>query len=271
MSTQTELLPCPFCGGEPSVGARMDEDLSTHNIVEWKSVRCSNCEIEFEIPDGYDGGTAIEQWNTRAPAQGRQEPDANVEADSIYPDPFASVYSEEESDANGYAAGQREAFVCGAEWARSVAAQCAPQPSGDAAREMRLTAKELRATPGGGCDIIRQAIMWEAKAAELESASGSAVSCAAREALEEAVSWLETIKADTDYPFDGDFTPPEERLIPRLQKVLATLPAAGGEASKREAEISEDELARQWRCKWAAKHISFEDFKAIRASLRKDG
>jgi hypothetical protein len=69
----------------------------------------------------------------RGPAQGRQEPDANVEADSIYPDPFASVYSEEESDANGYAAGQREAFVCGAEWARSVAAQCAPQPSGEPA------------------------------------------------------------------------------------------------------------------------------------------
>lgn len=60
-----ELKPCPFCGGEASASSRMDEDLSTHNQVEWKNVGCDNCEVYFEIPDGYDCGTAGEQWNTR--------------------------------------------------------------------------------------------------------------------------------------------------------------------------------------------------------------
>jgi hypothetical protein len=44
----------------------MDEDLSTHNVVEWKVVRCPTCDVvAFEIPDGYDCGTAEEQWNRR--------------------------------------------------------------------------------------------------------------------------------------------------------------------------------------------------------------
>ena len=60
-----ELKPCPFCGGEASASSRMDEDLSTHNQVEWKKVGCDSCEVYFEIPDGYDCGTAAEQWNTR--------------------------------------------------------------------------------------------------------------------------------------------------------------------------------------------------------------
>lgn len=59
-------LPCPFCGGKPHLGSRMDEDLSTHNIVEWKSVGCRECDVSFDIPDGYDYGTAIERWNRRA-------------------------------------------------------------------------------------------------------------------------------------------------------------------------------------------------------------
>lgn len=60
------LLPCPFCGAKPHVYSRMDEDLATHDIVEWKCVRCPECDIEFSIPDGYDCGSAVERWNTRA-------------------------------------------------------------------------------------------------------------------------------------------------------------------------------------------------------------
>lgn len=64
MQSET-LLPCPFCGAEPYTSSRMDENLATHNIVEWKGVGCHECGISFSIPDGYEC-TAIEQWNTRA-------------------------------------------------------------------------------------------------------------------------------------------------------------------------------------------------------------
>ena len=61
-----ELLPCPFCGESPSYSEHWDEDLSTHNQVIWKSVSCMNDCASVSIPDGYDGGNAIERWNTRA-------------------------------------------------------------------------------------------------------------------------------------------------------------------------------------------------------------
>lgn len=59
------LKPCPFCGGEPRITKRMDEDLWTHNIVEWVGVRCGNCDIGFEWPPDAEVA-AVEQWNTRA-------------------------------------------------------------------------------------------------------------------------------------------------------------------------------------------------------------
>ena len=61
-----KLKPCPFCGEPPYTRTRQDEDLSTHDIVDWHFVGCSNCDVSFGIPDGYDCGTAVEQWNTRA-------------------------------------------------------------------------------------------------------------------------------------------------------------------------------------------------------------
>lgn len=61
-----ELKPCPFCGGMPDASSRMDEDIWTHNIVEWKGVHCSECGFGFEWPPGADPN-AIVQWNTRTP------------------------------------------------------------------------------------------------------------------------------------------------------------------------------------------------------------
>lgn len=63
--TERELLPCPFCGENPDVTRRMDEDIWTHNEVEWVGVHCFTCSIGFEWPPGADPD-AVQQWNTRA-------------------------------------------------------------------------------------------------------------------------------------------------------------------------------------------------------------
>ena len=60
-----DLKPCPFCGGKAYESVRMDEDLATHDIVEWKQVECLDCGISFDIPDGYEGGSSKDMWNKR--------------------------------------------------------------------------------------------------------------------------------------------------------------------------------------------------------------
>lgn len=65
MSEHTPLLPCPFCGNEPRIKKRHDEDIWTHNIVEWTGVYCSECDIGFDWPPDDGEPTAIEQWNAR--------------------------------------------------------------------------------------------------------------------------------------------------------------------------------------------------------------
>lgn len=85
--SDTKLLPCPFCGGKPTLthsglklttsGTSIDGDIITY----W-SVRCNNCGIEksgylseyfftreetLKIRDNYDGrAQVIEAWNRRA-------------------------------------------------------------------------------------------------------------------------------------------------------------------------------------------------------------
>lgn len=66
MLDKNTLKPCPFCGDVAHQSSRMGEDLATHDIVEWKSVGCNSCGIFFEIPDGYDCGSAEEMWNKRS-------------------------------------------------------------------------------------------------------------------------------------------------------------------------------------------------------------
>ena len=75
MGETPEMLPCPFCGEDPWYGERMDEDLATHNQVMWKSVACPNGCAQIEIPDDYEGGTAVERWNRR------EATDALIEAE----------------------------------------------------------------------------------------------------------------------------------------------------------------------------------------------
>lgn len=64
------------------------------------------------IGDAPAAGDPVEKW-------------AKSKAESVYPDPFASVYSEEECQENCTAASQREAFVEGANWARGLLTQSA--------------------------------------------------------------------------------------------------------------------------------------------------
>ena len=62
-----QLLPCPFCGGEPTHDATHDEDIWSHNTVPWRRVRCHQCEIGTDyVCEGYEP-TEVEAWNRRAP------------------------------------------------------------------------------------------------------------------------------------------------------------------------------------------------------------
>ena len=80
MGETPELLPCSFCGGDPWYGERMDEDIATHNLVMWKSVSCPNGCAQIDIPDDYEGGTAVERWNRREDAAAPQPEDDEREA-----------------------------------------------------------------------------------------------------------------------------------------------------------------------------------------------
>lgn len=73
------LLPCPFCGGEPSVSTHQDESLWSRNIVTKTQVRCDECDISFMTEPGYEF-EAPDAWNRRAylAAAPKTEPTAGV-------------------------------------------------------------------------------------------------------------------------------------------------------------------------------------------------
>lgn len=52
MSHEAELLPCPFCGGQP----RLDG---------WYGVRCKTCHAEIAVMNREPNDTAIKNWNRR--------------------------------------------------------------------------------------------------------------------------------------------------------------------------------------------------------------
>lgn len=65
-SFDPELRQCPFCGSIPRIAKDMDEDLWSHNIVEWQQVKCTECECEgIRTCEGFDID-AVTMWNTRA-------------------------------------------------------------------------------------------------------------------------------------------------------------------------------------------------------------
>ena len=66
---EIELKACPFCGSQAVIYFWQDEDLWSHNIVEWQKVRCTGCDCEGQSScEGCEESeTAVAFWNTRAP------------------------------------------------------------------------------------------------------------------------------------------------------------------------------------------------------------
>jgi Lar family restriction alleviation protein len=64
------LLPCPFCGGAPSTGERLDESLWSHACVTWYRVYCASCDVQF---DSEQDGEAARRWNDRKGMSGERE------------------------------------------------------------------------------------------------------------------------------------------------------------------------------------------------------
>ncbi|UFS77181.1 hypothetical protein LPB73_07335 [Tardiphaga sp. 37S4] len=134
----------------------------------------------------------------------------------------------------------RAAFMDGA---AITPAQCAPQPSGERC--------ECEGCDGSGVDNYHQTWPGTARCRYCNgTGTEPAVSCAAREALEKIAS------------ISGGFPAPEgerpiaglvsfKRITEIARAAIATLPAAGGEASKREAEIVE-------RCAAEARKVAVE-------------
>lgn len=70
---QTELRPCPFCGGEARLDQRQTQSLWNSDDATFSHVSCDDCDIHGQdFCDDPAGEEAIEWWNTRAqlPSQG---------------------------------------------------------------------------------------------------------------------------------------------------------------------------------------------------------
>ena len=67
MSTEQELLPCPFCGAQPEMFCIGPEDLPVKRTMV---VRCPNCRVErrdatLKNTTDWLESVAIAQWNRR--------------------------------------------------------------------------------------------------------------------------------------------------------------------------------------------------------------
>lgn len=100
-----KLLPCPFCGGEPTVSDYQDESLWSHNIVTKTRIGCNECDVSFETEPGYEF-EAPEAWNRRAslsdPRPGAGDASGDVVRDAaIELLSYLKLYDFAERDAGG--------------------------------------------------------------------------------------------------------------------------------------------------------------------------
>lgn len=62
----SELLPCPFCGGEAQVSNYETESLWSRDQATYTKVSCDECDIAFQTEPGHET-QAIAAWNRRRP------------------------------------------------------------------------------------------------------------------------------------------------------------------------------------------------------------
>lgn len=72
-TVEGELLPCPFCGGEPYVRTFETESLWSHDQVTYTKVSCDECDIAFATEPGHETQSAA-AWNTRVVSAPLGEP-----------------------------------------------------------------------------------------------------------------------------------------------------------------------------------------------------
>ena len=68
---ETELKPCPFCGGKAEFIDESDDWYSKYSVdYEWVNlpmmVRCVECGAKIEADENDAKEDIIDQWNTRA-------------------------------------------------------------------------------------------------------------------------------------------------------------------------------------------------------------
>lgn len=65
MSRNTDLLPCPFCGGEARAFYSGTTSLLVSDYRTWSFVQCTECGAK--VKSELSGPAAILNWNRRAP------------------------------------------------------------------------------------------------------------------------------------------------------------------------------------------------------------
>jgi hypothetical protein len=189
----------------------------------------------------------------RAPAQGARSSNGWSYRRSIPEDGFECYFLDhngvEVGSINGPQSADREALIA-ALVTTAPAAQCAPQPSGEPVEGDMLIQRAIGRQEG--YSQCRQEVL-SALDSGVPRQSLPAVSCAAREALEpsrgpdEKRSFESAVRGawgNPGYGFPqeaGEYVHSEVRTLWKVWQARAalSLPAAGGEASKREAEIIE--------------------------------
>lgn len=65
MTDKPELLPCPFCGGEPK----------EYDQIGYSSVKCDNCKFSIKRKAEDGAPYAVELWNRRAGQAAKSVPE----------------------------------------------------------------------------------------------------------------------------------------------------------------------------------------------------
>lgn len=112
MSTEQDLMSCPFCGGKARLNQRVTESLWNKNDAVFSQVSCEECEISGQdVCDDPDGEEAIEWWNRRDPQAARQQAVPRLEPDEINQMAFEEGQPAEDGDGYLFSMEEFDLFV----------------------------------------------------------------------------------------------------------------------------------------------------------------